>query len=358
MGYVKPEQIQKFIKKYDMQYFIILGMRSNGKSSAVKKYCLNDYLINGNKFFYIRRYATDLKNWQVESYFESVDGFNISEITGGEWEKIVVKQGKLYLCKIVVENNKEVKLLSKDNIGYIGSLSDAEHLKSLNFPHTVNMVFEEFVTDKVYISKETTLLFSIVSTVFRNNRGYVFMVANTISEVNPYFREFELDKISTQKPNTVDIYLNDSTKIAVWLTAPLNKDTESDKMSFGEISRMIKKGEWQREQKRHLEHDFEMYQELYAMVFKFRNKKFLMQLLEYKNKHLWYVSPKTTEIQKDTRVISDTDIESDYCTIGFIPLNANEQRAFSILTQGKIAYSDNLTGTQFKQCYEQMERGL
>lgn len=358
MSYVKKEQIAKYIKKYDMQYFVILGMRSNGKSSAVKSFCLNDYLLNGNKFFYVRRYATDLKNWQVESYFESVDGFNISEITQGEWEKIIVKQGKLYLCKIVVDNNKEVKILSKDNIGYIGSLSDAEHLKSLNFPKTTNIIFEEFVTDKVYITNETTLLFSIVSTVFRNNRGCVFMVANTISEVNPYFREFELDKISNQRQNTVDIYLNDKTKIAVWLTAPLNRETESDKMSFGEISRMIKKGEWQRKKKRHLEKPIEEYNILYSMVFAFSKKYFLMQLLENNNNHVWYVSKKTSEIQKDTRVISDENIESDLCTIGFIPLNNNEVRAFSLLKQGKIAYCDNLTGTQFKQCYQQMNKGL
>lgn len=358
MSYVKSEQIKKYIKKYDMQYFVILGMRSNGKSSAVKSYCLNDFLINGNKFFYVRRYANDLKNWQVESYFESVAGFNIRELTNGEWEKIACKNGKLYLAKTVIDGNKEVTILHRDNCGYVGALSNAEHLKSLNFPNSTNMIFEEFVTDKVYIPKETTLLFSIVSTVFRNNRGCVFMVANTISEVNPYFREFELDKISTQKQNTIDIYLNDTTKIAVWLTAPLNQETESDKMSFGEISRMIKKGEWQREQKRHLEHDIEFYDVLYSMVFRFRNKMFLMQLLSYANKHLWYVSPKTSDIQKDTRVISDTEIESDICTIGFVPLNQNEQRAFSLLKQGKIAYSDNLTGTQFKQCIEQLERGL
>ena len=358
MGYIKPEQIAKQIKKHDMQYFIILGMRSNGKSSATKKYCLEQYLKSGKKFFYVRRYATDLKNWQVESYFESVDGFRISEITAGKWERIVVKQGKLYLCKIVIENNKEVKILDVDCCGYVGAISNAEHLKSLNFPDCENIIFEEFVTDKTYLNNETTLLFSIVSTVFRNRRGVVFMVANTISEVNPYFREFELDKISTQRQNTVDVYLNDNTKIAVWLTAPLNQETEGDKMSFGEISRMIKHGEWQRDKKRKLEKTIDHYNELYTMVFKFRNKLFLMQLLERNGGHVWFVSPKTTEIQKDTRVVSDTDIENDLCTIGFIPLNQNENRAFALLKQGKIAYSDNLTGTQFKQCYEQMERGL
>lgn len=358
MGYIKSEQIRKHIKKHDMQYFLILGMRSNGKSCATKKYCLEQYLDTGKRFFYLRRYAMDCKNWLVESYFENVNGFNISNITNGKWSKIIAKQGKLYLCNIKIENNKEVKEISNDYIGYYGSLSDSEHLKSLNFPNCENMIFEEFVTDKAYLQKEVNALFSVVSTVFRNERGVVFMVANTITEVNPYFREWELTKISTQPQNSIDVYLSEQTKIVVWLTAPLDKEVESNKMSFGEVARMIKRGEWQRDKKRQLEKNINEYNELYSMVFLFGHKMFLMQLLERDNSHVWYITPKTSEIKKGSRVITDEKIENDLSTIGFIPISQNEQRAFNLLKQGKVAYSDNLTGTQFKQCYEQMERGF
>lgn len=358
MNFVKSEQIRKHIKKNDMQYFVILGMRSNGKSCAVKKYCLEEYLKNGKKLFYIRRYQTDLNNWKVESYFENVPGFSVPDLTDGKWESVTAKQGKLFLSKTIIERGKAIKVLDTEHFGYIGSLSDSEHLKSLNFPGCANFIFEEFITDKVYLPNESTLLFNVVSTVFRNDKGCVFLVGNTISEVNPYFREFQLDKISTQRQGTLDIYLNDQTKIAVWLTSPMDDDREANKMSFGEVSRMIKKGEWQRSQKRHLEKPIDQYNVIYSMVFKFHDKMFLMQLLENGGSHVWFVQPKTTEIQKGSRIISDGMIEADICTIGFIPLNQNESRAFNILKQGKIAYSDNLTGTQFIQCYQQMERGI
>ena len=358
MNFVKSEQIAKYIKKYQMQYFILLGMRSNGKSTAVKKYCVEKAYKNDELFFYLRRYANDLKVWQLESYFENVKGFNISEITGGEYTKIKVKQGKIYLANSEVKKGKEVFEIGKC-IGYVGSLADSEHLKSLNFPKCKHILFEEFVTDKVYLNNETDILFNLVSTVLRNESGVVFLVGNTISEINPYFREFELTNISSQKIDSIDIYQNDETIIAVWLTG--NNDISnfgSRLMSFGERSRMIKNGDWQRTEKRKLEKSYKDYNVLYQMIFKFHEKLFLMELLENDNNHVWFVSPKTTEIKNNSRVISDTEIENDFVTIGFIPINQNENRAFSLLKQGKIAYSDNLTGTQFLQCYQQMEKGL
>ena len=358
MNFVQSTQIKKYIKKYGMQYFIILGMRSNGKSTAVKKHCLEQAFNNNELFFYVRRYSNDLKTWQIESYFESVEGFNISEITKNEYDKIVMKKGKLYLSKTEIKDNKKIDNIGQC-IGYVGSLSDSEHLKSLNFPNCKNMIFEEFVTDKIYLNNEVKLLFNLVSTVFRNDKGIVFLVGNTISEINPYFREFELTKINSQKVDTIDIYKNDETIIAVWLTG--NNDISnfgSRLMSFGERSRMIKNGDWDRDKKRKLEFSYKEYNILYTMVFKFHDKKFLMEFLEKDDFHVWFVSPKTTEIQKDTRIISDTEIENDYVTIGFIPISKNEQRAFNYIKQGKIAYSDNLTGTEFLQCYKQLEKGL
>ena len=182
------------------------------------------------------------------------------------------------------------------------------------------------------------------------------MVANTISEINPYFREFELDKISNQQTGTTHTYLLDTTKVNVWLTSPLDESETKSKMSFGERAKMIKNGEWERTKKRHLERDYKDYNVSYRMVFAFDKFKFLMELLNYNNSFIWYVTKKTTPIQKNTRVITDGNLESLYATMGFIPLTQQEQIIFNLLKQGKIAYSDNLTGTQFLQCFNQMEK--
>jgi hypothetical protein len=81
-------------------------------------------------------------------------------------------------------------------------------------------------------------------------------------------------------------------------------------------------------------------------------------LTTVKSGYIWYVQPKTTPIQRGTRIISDTEVEDLYTTIGFIPLNESERTIFNFLKQGKIAYRDNLTGTEFEQAYKQLDKGF
>ena len=353
MNFITPKQIENHLKKYKPQYATILGMRSNGKSSAVKSFCLKEFYKDGSKFVYMRRYSLDMKNWQVKRYFENVDGFDVPSISGIEGATIEAKNGEL-----IVTHKEGKKNIIDDNIGYCVALSDIEHYKSLNFPNVKYIIFEEFVTTESYLQDEVTKLLNFVSTIFRLNEGVVFLVANTISEINPYFREFQFTNISNQKIGTVDLYLNGNTRCTVWLTSPLGSGVNSNKMFFGERGKMIKHGEWDRNDKRKLEHSRKDYASLYTCVLRFHDKLFLLELLENESKHVWFVSPKTSDIQKGTRVISDTYIEDDLCTIGFIPLNQNEQRAFNLLRQGKVAYSDNLTGTEFSQALKQLEKGI
>lgn len=358
--FITAQKVRSHIKKYKPQYATILGMRSNGKSSGVKSFCFEQYQKKKEKFVYMRRYDGDIKNWKVERYFKNVPGFDVRKMTNNPDAFISSKNGELWICEHVLVNG-DLKTKYIEAIGYIACLNKDENYKSLNFPDAKYIIFEEFVTTRSYLPNEVQKLFSLVSTILRLDDGVVFLVANTISDINPYFRYFEFRDVNKQPIGTVDTYINDETTCTLWVTSPLTEDStnvKSHKMFFGERGKMIKNGAWDRDKKRMLEGEYKEYNSLYQMVFKFYDKLFLMELLVKDNKHVWYVSPKTTAIQKNTRVISDSDIEDDICTIGFIPLTANEQRAFALLKQGKIAYADNLTGTQFLQCYNQMEKGI
>lgn len=367
-NFVTKTKINSLLKSNKLNYLMLLGMRSNGKSSAVKTINLENYLKKGEKFFYLRRYDMDMKNYMIDRYFANVEGFDVRKITKGKWECIKAKNRGLYLCNNVVDNKGNVKIEWGEEVGYYDALSRVEHMKSLNYPDCKSIIFEEFVTNKPYLVDEVNLLFSIVSTVFRLNEGIVYMIANTISRVNPYFREFELTNINEQKIDTLEVYLNDNTRVGVYLTAPLEfgdgkegkKESKigSSNMFFGARAKMIKNGEWEEEKKRRLEYDREEYDLLYTMVFKFGDNLFLMEFLGKENKHVWFVTKKTSEVQKGTRLISDVMVESDITTIGFVALNKSEEKAFGLLRQGKIAYGDNLTGTEFLQCYKQMVKGI
>ena len=83
---------------------------------------------------------------------------------------------------------------------------------------------------------------------------------------------------------------------------------------------------------------------------------FLMELLQHKisGAVTWMVSPKNTKPQENTRIICNKFILDNYATQGFIPLSDGEKIAFNYLKNDKICYSDNLTGTEFKQCYNML----
>ena len=45
--FVKPEKVDEVVKKHDLNYLLLLGKRSNGKSSAVKSLLLQRFLLTG-----------------------------------------------------------------------------------------------------------------------------------------------------------------------------------------------------------------------------------------------------------------------------------------------------------------------
>ena len=351
--FVKPEKVDEVVNKHDLNYLLLLGKRSNGKSSAVKSLLLQRFLLTGKKFVYVRRYALDMKAFLINMYFKSVPGFDIEAMTDGRYTFIQARNKELFLCN----TDEDGKVQRGPSIGYYIALSEVEHMKSLNFDAD-RILFEEFCTDQAYIDNEVSLLFSITSSVFRLRTGVVFMVANTISRVCPYFREFNLDEINKGKPGDIQVYKYDTTNIGVWLTSEgiLEDGEEGSSMYFGARAKMINKGEWEQKQERKLENRKHEYEVLYTMVFRFYDHTYLMEFLSGPGgSHVWYVSPKTTQIQPGTRIVSNTMIESDLTTFGFVPISEKERLIFNLLKQGKVCFSDNLSGTEFKQAYAQMQ---
>ena len=357
--FVNPTDVDRIVKENDLQYLFLLGMRSNGKSSAVKALRLQKFLETGEKFAYIRRYSSvDMKAYRINSYFASVPGFDIKAISKGKYECIIAKDGQLWLSRY----DEKGKIVRDVACGYYMALSEVEHMKSLNFPGVTSLIFEEVCTEQTYLDNEVGLLFSIVSTIFRNTRGIVYLISNTVSRVCPYFREFGLDQIYGAKVGDVQIYNYDVTNIGVWLTSEGVEDGEviakaSDRMFFGSKAKMIKKGEWNQDDHRKLNDRYHMYRVLYTMVFELGPHKFLMQYMEHVNKHdnhIWFVQPKNSEIQPGTRTITDVNLEYDLATYGFIPLSDSERWMFSQIANKKVAFNDALTGTEFYQCYKQM----
>ena len=157
-----------------------MGERGVGKTYSCKKFCIKDFIKNGNQFVYLRRYETELK--------ESCDGFfdgliKNHEFDGYEFKVVRRKKTTVFMCEDVV-------------MGFGMTLSTASQLKSKEFPQVKNLIYDEFIIDKGvyhYLQNEVHSFLDICETLFRLRDFRAFLLGNAINRTNPFFNYFKID---------------------------------------------------------------------------------------------------------------------------------------------------------------------
>lgn len=368
--FFEERDIDQLIEEYDPQYLMFISGRNDGKSYATKYRALKRAIRERELFTYLRRYEVDLKRVDPAQYWADFLGFDniVENLSGGRWNDVGVEKGKFILQKIE-EGKKPEK---GPVIGYIHALSVARSYKSNMFPDVGSVLYEEFVTDGGYLYNEPAKLMNYVSTIFRGRTGRVFLVGNMITRISPYYKEWQLRGIEKMKPGQVDIYDEEmqadhfdgaldedqSARVLVHIPDVIGKGSGKKSMFFGKAAGMIAGKKWDSHSQPHLKYDRRMYRELYHIVFDSdANARFLMTLLQdsrHPDSVLWYVEPKTSPALPRTRLVGPQLVEGAYWSKDFVPLVPQEVPAFRILRLGRIAYSDDLTGTEFKRAMRQV----
>ena len=336
------------IDKTNAQYRILLGQRSNGKSYAVKEKCLMKAYRDEGLFIYMRRYQFDCKTSDIAAYFADMP---IRSITNGEYEGISVYRGEIFFCNYD-ENRKEIRGKLAGRAVYLSGL---EHFKSQAFPDITDVIYEEFVTNRMYLPEEPRMLMQFISTIARDRDITVWMIGNTISRVCPYFEEWQLRNIPKQKQGTIDIYefaRTDSngneyiTKIAV---ENCENSGSSSKMFFGKSAESITSGTWETKDMPHLPRPKNDYVMLYELLLSDLGFSFVMQLLvNAEGGMLVYVYPFTGK-RNIKRKISNIFSDDPLTTSCFNDKINAERLMRDLISKRKICYSDNLTGGDFEQ---------
>lgn len=341
----------KNILKYNAQYNILIGQRSNGKSYAVKEKILKDAYNDIGKFVYMRRYKEDIKTSNVCSYFNDMP---IEKITNGQYSGVYVLRGIIYFCNY----DDDLKPIKGKEIGRAVALNLMESYKSQTFPDTVNLVFEEFVTKKLYIPDEPRELQNFVSTIARDRNISVWMIANTISRVCPYFGEWGLKNIPVQKQGTIDTYEYDRKnvdgEIIKTIIAVENCENAGSfsKMFFGTVSDSITGGSWEVSEVPHIPVDEEgraiEFIHDYELLFSDMGFNFIVQLcLDPKTGGQWvYVKPYTNTRRIERKITSTFSIDPNITTKFNLDIPA-EAIMKQLIDSDKICFSDNLTGNDF-----------
>lgn len=346
--------ISKILSK-KCRWMFIIGMRSNGKSYEVKYDAISRAYNEGKKIAYVRRWDTDIKAKAVFSYFDDMkqasNGYKaIEDITDGEWEGITAYQGYLYFYRYD-DNGKQVR--SKNDIGRYLAVNMGEHYKSQTFINYGTLIYEEVLTNKIYITDEPHMLMNMVSTIFRDDDEDVriYLVANTISRVSPYISEWGLNNIPNQKPDTIDVYhlkRDDGTVVDFAVQNTEVIETKS-KLFFGNSQKQIQGGEWETKDMPKLEKPLDYYGHIYDILVNYDNFKFrLMLLCDEENGGLTvYIYPYNGK-KKFNRVVTDKYSTDPLKTPYIDPkLSRAEQMIVDCFRKGKVAFSDNLTAADF-----------
>lgn len=333
--------------KTKAQYLMLLGQRANGKSYQVKKTVLERAYQNGERFVYLRRYQADIKVKSVESYFLDMP---IEKITEGNYTGVMAWQGELYFS--VYDEDKQ-KVVKGPCIGMYCSLNEYERYKSRVFKDVTSIIYEEFITDNIYLTDEPRLLQQFVSTVARQEKIEVFLIGNTLSRVSPYFSEWCLDGVLKQKIGTIEIYhyhMEDGSTVDIAVEYCANANYEN-KMFFGQTSKQIVSGEWDTVEVAKLPRPQSDYEKVYELLVEYQKFTFVMQLLvePINGGMITFIYPRSEKshkkiIRKITQSFSDNPFESARLD----PSRVAEAHILNCFRLGKVCYSDNLTGSDFK----------
>lgn len=336
----------KNILKENCEYNILLGERSNGKSYSVKHHCIEEYLSKEYCFIYLRRYTVESKNYMVESYFDDVD---IKKLSKGKYTNITVYRSEIFLG----HEDESGKIIRDVKCGMVMSLSVSMHYKSMSLLAYKNVIFEEFITQSVYLQDECNMLQQLISTIARRNKIRVWLIGNTISRLCPYFNEWQLFNIPKQKQGTIEIYRmktdqkdENGENITINIAVELCENSgNNSKMFFGAISSSITNGSWEADVQPHIPYKYEDCKFLYSCSIKKHNMIYVMEVLRHEDEMFIFVHP--SKKIRSLRVIDELYQPNMFTTAKLVELTSGDRVIKMLIKMNKICYSDNLTGTEF-----------
>lgn len=160
---------------YNALINMVIGGRGIGKTYGLKERALKNWIKKEKQFAYVRRYENEL-DMVKKTLFSDING-------SGKYPMVEYSDG----CYCIDGNI----------IGYPIPLSTSHKLKSASYPDVTLIIFDEFIIDTSlrvsYLKNEVKVFLDLIETIGRLRDDYiVFMLANSLSIVNPYTQYFDL----------------------------------------------------------------------------------------------------------------------------------------------------------------------
>lgn len=338
------------IDQKNATYNLIIGERSNGKTYAVLEKAIKNYLKNGKQFGYVRRWKEDIIGRRAQSVFNPM-GDCIKKLSDGEFSGVHYFAGKYYLCNY--DDSGKAIYADNDLIGYTFALSDGEHDKSTSYPNINLIMFDEFITNRLYLVDEFVLFMNTVSTIVRRRSDVkVYMLGNTVNKFSPYFIEMGLTKVANMKQGSIDIYEYGDTdlKIAVEYCATTNKKNAKSNKYFAFDNpklKMITSGSWELAIYPHLPTQYKPKNILAKFYIEFNDMTYQGDVVYVDNQTFIYIQDKKAPIDnKSQQLIYSLEPKGDinYNRNIYKPINRVQKKIAQYFATDKVFYQDNHVG--------------
>lgn len=351
------------ILKHKADYNVIYGERSNGKTTAVLKYALEEHINSNykNQLGIIRRYDEDFKGKNGPQMCENLINLGwVKDFTKGKYNSILYYSQRWFLVNYDSSGNKLAQEKTPFAMGF--SITKEEHYKSTSYPNIKSILFDEFISRDGYLTDEFIKFQNLLSTLIRLRTDVkIFMCGNTINKFCPYFSEMGLTGVRKQEKGTIDIYnYGESTlKVAVEYSDFPSKKKESNKyFAFNNPKlKMITHGGWEIDIYPHLPRKYKPQDVAYKFYICFDEYILQCNIICVEGETFIYVHNKTTPIREDNENIvyqSTPDYRHNYRTNIFIPHHKIDRKILDLIKRDKIFYQDNEVGeimnNYFKSC--------
>jgi hypothetical protein len=328
------------------EWIACVGQRTNGKSFWWLAIATMEFFEFGYNIGYVRRQKEEIINSCVEEYFSDVNYIKFVKENYG-FDGVICKEKKLYF--VAYDENGKIIKEQTTLFGKAFALSTARNNKSLHYDLINNIIFEEFITDGSYLTSppEWKRWNNLISTIYRDRKGRVILIGNTIERNCPYFREMGIN-ILKLKQGTVTKYKADDVDFIVEYTG---LTTQTNKMFIGQSAKQINKGEWDSDKYPHLFCDLDDVEKLFKFYYCYNEFCFKCECFIFNDKKYIFVRPYNKE-----------DLESNYYDDIFekgfhlennyfnYPKKKRHRKIWDMFLDNRVVYSDNLCGTEFNNC--------
>lgn len=345
------------IKEKHAQYNIIFGERSNGKTFAVLKEGIKQFIADGSEMAIIRRYHEDFVGANsAKTCFNSLArdayGVNqIAELTGGKYDGVSFYNGVYYFT--APDPSKNISTRTDTIIARGFSLSSGEHYKSASFPLIKTVFLDEFMTRGYYLTDEFVIYQNLLSTLIRHRDDItIYMCANTVNKYAcPYFTEMGLYRIKQMQQGDIDVYTygDSGLKVAVEWSDGIAKKKPSDVYFAFNNPRlqMITKGSWEIDIYPHCPHKYAPKDILLKYFIVFDREVLQCEIVYVDNMTFTFIHRKTSPLKDlDTDIIYTTDYDPrpNYKRRITAPASPVEQRIAQYYREERVYYQDNEVG--------------